>query len=82
VLTALALRGGADLRASRRDEEGGEPERDSGGFIGFVLVEAVGEVWTDVLVSLAVRAPAVDALHGHHDEGVVLNLGLVVDLGP
>ena len=81
VLPALALRTGADLRASLRDEENGESERDSGGFIGFALVEAVGAVWTDVLVSLAVRVPAVDVLHGHHDEGVVLNLGLVVDLG-
>jgi hypothetical protein len=78
---ALALRAGSDLRASGADHEDGEPERDSGGLIGFVLVEAVGEVWTDWLVSLGLRVPVLDALRGYHDEGFIATLGLVVDWG-
>jgi hypothetical protein len=81
LLPALALRAGSDLRASGADHEDGEPERDSGGLIGFVLVEAVGEVWTDWLVSLGLRVPVLDALRGYHDEGFIATLGLVVDWG-
>lgn len=75
----LAPRLGVDTRLDARSYEDGLPERDSGGFIGFVSPELLVSPATDVVVVLSARIPVVQALAGYHDEGPVFGAAIAYD---
>jgi len=79
MVSWLAPRLGIDTRLDARSYEGGRPERDSSGFIGFLSPELLVSPTTDLLVVLSVRVPAVQALAGYHHEGPVFGAAIAYD---
>lgn len=75
-----AARLGLDTRADASAFEGGEAERDSGGFIGFVSPEGLFGMTSDLLLVLSVRVPVIQALTGYHHEHPIFGLSLSYDL--
>ena len=78
--TAVALRGVIDARVDSRVREQGAVDPDSGGFVLFVGPDMVFSLGGDLLAVFGFRVPAVNALHGNHDEGVSASLSIVYDL--
>lgn len=78
--SALGLRLGFDGRLDGKALEGGEIERDSGGFIGFLSPEVLLSPAQDWMVLLSVRVPVIQALLGFHREGPILSLAVARDL--
>lgn len=76
---AFAARVGFDTRLDGKSLEEGEESKDSGGFIGFALVEVLVSPVTDLLLSAAARVPVVNALDGEHEEGPFWSLGVAYD---
>ena len=76
----VALRLGLDGRMDGRALEGGEPERDSGGVIGFVSPEVLLSPAMDWMVLASVRVPVVQGLWGFHREGPIVGLAIAKDL--
>lgn len=79
LVSWLAVRGGVDTRIDAHATEDGLPEEDSGGFIGFVSPEVLVQPATDLLLVASVRIPTIDALAGHHDEGVIAGVAAAYD---
>lgn len=79
IVPAFALRLGVDTRIDARATEGGRPEEDSGGFIGFLSPEALVSPGGDVTFVAAVRIPVLNALEGEHDESVIASIAAAVD---
>lgn len=77
---AWALQLGLDSRWDGRAIEHGAPEPDTGGFIAFASPQISYSPAEDLLVHVGVRIPVLDALHGWHDEGVILAAGAAYDL--
>ncbi len=75
----IALRVGADTRYDGKTIEEGSESPDSGGFIGFVLAEALVTPAPDVLLLASARLPVVNALDGDHEEGPFWSLGVAYD---
>lgn len=75
----VALRLGLDTRTDAKSFEGGQAERDSGGFIGFVSPEALLGITTDLLLVLSLRVPVVHALSGYHREHPIGGVSLSYD---
>lgn len=80
VASWLAPRVGIDTRLDGRAFERGQPERDSGGFIGFLSTELLIGSARDLLVVPSLRIPAVQALSGYHREGPIVGIALAYDL--
>jgi hypothetical protein len=59
--------------------EDGEHEPDTGGFIAYFSPEVVASPMTDLVVRALVRIPAINALNGRHDEGLIVVLGAMYD---
>jgi hypothetical protein len=77
----FAGRLGIDTRTDSTAREEGSVAADTGGFIGFATAEALFAPGfpSDWLLYAGVRVPVVNALTGHHDEGVFLNAGVAYD---
>lgn len=75
----LGLRLGLDGRVDGRALEDGRPDRDSGGFIGYVSPELVFSPALDLTVAAVVRLPVVQQLEGFHREGRILGLTVARD---
>ncbi len=78
--TEVALRLGLDGRLDGKAIEDGAPERDSGGFIGYVSPEVLLSPAQDWVVVLSARLPVIQALSGFHREGPIWSVGLARDL--
>jgi hypothetical protein len=76
----FALRLGIDTRVDAKSYEGGEPERDSGGFVGFLSPDLLLGLADDLLAVASVRVPVVQALAGYHREHPLWGMGLSYDL--
>jgi len=76
----LALRLGIDTRLDGIARERGRPDEDSGGFIAFLSPDVLLSPVDDLLVSVGLRIPVVNALRGHQSEGVYVTTALTVDL--
>lgn len=76
----FAARLGMDMRVDGKSFEGGEPERDSGGFIGFVSPELLIGPTSDLLLVLSVRIPVVQVLSGYHHERSIWGASVSYDL--
>lgn len=77
----LALRFGANFRwemRTRRDQPP-DPEPDTGGFILFLMPSLVFSPVTDLVINLDVQLPALNLLHGHHDEGPLFAAAVAYD---
>jgi len=70
---------GADLRLDGRTLEGGETDPDSGGFIAYLTGGLVVSPATDLILSATVSYPTINALYGHHEEGLALAIGCMYD---
>jgi hypothetical protein len=79
TLRWLALRAAADGRWDRPSREAGQRDPDSGGGVLFLGGDALFSPMLDLALSLGIRLPALDALHGAHDEGPRLSLALMRD---
>lgn len=77
---AVALRVTLDGRLDGRAMEAGRVEPDSGGFVLFAGGDVVVAPAMDLVVTLGMRAPLVDALRGAHDEAVFGVASLAYDL--
>jgi len=75
----FALRPGMDTRLDGKALEAGVESADSGGFIGYLTLEALVNPWTDVLLFAGARVPVLNALNGKHREGPVLSAGVALD---
>ncbi|MCS6899291.1 MAG: transporter [Myxococcales bacterium] len=80
VSMPVALRLGLDGRFDGKAIEGGTPERDSGGFIGYASPEILLSPGLDWMVVLSVKFPVIQALSGFHREGPIWSIGVVRDL--
>lgn len=79
VLPWLAPRLGIDTRLDARSYEGGLPERDSSGFVGFLSPEILVSPTTDLVMVLSARLPLVQALAGYHEEGPIFGAAVAYD---
>jgi hypothetical protein len=75
----FALQFGLDTRWSTKNTQLGETDQNSGGFIAFVTPGLVYHVSEDVLLNLSLQIPAYKNLHGEHNEGKSLRLGVTYD---
>jgi len=80
LLPELALRAGADFRLAAPTMNGDVREPDSGGFVLFAAPALVWSPAPDLVVSLDAHVPVLNALIGHHDEGVFATLGAAYDV--
>jgi hypothetical protein len=78
--TKLGFRFGEELRVDAPATEDGHPEPDTGGWISFTTLDLLWSPAMDLVVRAGIAVPTVQALRGHHEEGLVLNLGVAVDL--
>jgi hypothetical protein len=76
----LALRLGVDTRLDGKAKQQGEPEPDSGGFILYLAPAVLLSPVTDLVLTLTVQVPVLNALDGYHDEGAIYSLSTTLDL--
>lgn len=79
LFDSLAGRLAGDLRWDQSSEEERRPDPNSGGWIAFVGGDVLLSPVTDSAIVLGVRLPALNRLHGAHDEGPVFSLAFVQD---
>jgi hypothetical protein len=76
----LGLRAGVDLRADQVTHVEGQVDPDTGGFSAFASPDVVWTPVTDLQVQVGARIPFVQALNGHHREGVYVLSAVVYDI--
>jgi len=75
----VALRGSLEGRVDAVATLDGAPEPDTGGGIVFSRADLIVSPATDLVVQAGLSVPTVQALHGHHTEGVSAALGVTRD---
>ena len=75
----LALRLGIDTRLDGKARQHDGPEPDSGGFIAYLAPALLLSPLTDLIFTLAVQVPTLNALRGYHDEGPIYSLSATLD---
>ncbi len=75
----LAGQLGLDFRHSGRDQFNGQPDDDSGGFLGNLWLGVAGRVGQELLLYAGVQIPVIDDLNGHQEEDSALQIGLTYD---
>lgn len=79
INSSLALQLAEESRWSARDEEFGETDVNSGGWITFLSPKLAWGFYKDMLLNIAVQIPTISNLNGAHTEGYSIQGGLVYD---
>jgi hypothetical protein len=75
----LAFFVGLDTRWSEKHQYDGQSDPDSGGFIGFLTPGLVVNLAEDLLFNVSIQWPAIENLHGNHEEEATFQIGVVYD---
>lgn len=75
----LAARGLCELRLDQSSRQAGERDPNSGGAIAYLGAELLLSPFADFSIVPGVHLPALQRLHGSHDEGPILSLALIRD---
>jgi len=76
----LGVRLSAETRLEARSSNDSANLADTGGFIAFAAPGIVVSPLADLVIQFVVHVPVLNALHGTHDEGVVVEIGAALDL--
>ncbi|HBR96684.1 MAG TPA: hypothetical protein DD979_04815 [Gammaproteobacteria bacterium] len=74
-----AVQANLDTRWSERDTYDGERDANSGGFLAFIAPGMVFKPVEDLLLTVSTQIPVIDDLHGEHEEGQTVRLGVIYD---